>query len=163
MINKSDMRDDSLSDKFEPLITWSEIYVTGIELIDNQHKELVNLTNLLYKACLTGNEETKTIFQDAMHKLVDYVRFHFTAELAILERINYPKYNEHKAQHDELVRTILVTAKDYEAGKKLVPNTFVRTLADWVFGHIAVYDKSYASYVADQKKRGLLDDKQIAG
>ena len=143
------------------LVTWDEKYATNIEQLDNQHKELVELTNKLFQACLAGEETVNTMFKDAMHHMVEYVRFHFSAEQKLLERINFPDLPEHKKQHDDLVRTIIDTVKDFEKGKKFVPNTFVRTLRDWIFGHIAVYDMKYAAFVADQKKKGLLTDHQL--
>ena len=145
------------------IISWGEVYVVGIELIDDQHKELVSLINQLYQACLTGNEEVETMFKEAMSRMVAYVKFHFAAEQKLLTRIKYPNFNEHKKQHDTLVMEILNAAKEYNEGKKFVPHNFVRTLKDWVLGHIAVADKSYAIYIHEQKAKGLLDDRQIAG
>jgi hemerythrin len=146
----------------ETIITWSESYATGIKLIDDQHKELVNLTNRLYQACMTHQEEAFA-FKEAMHSMVDYVHFHFDAELKLLERINFPDFLGHKQQHDSLVRDIIEAVKDYESGKKAVPYAFVRTLKDWVFGHIAIYDKIYAAYVDDQKTKGHLNDGHLQG
>jgi hemerythrin len=145
------------------LVSWSDVYKTGIELIDNQHKELVNLTNELYKACLTGNDTLQTVFLEAMSRMVEYVKFHFSAEVEILERINFPESAEHKRQHNELIKKILETSKEHNEGKKFVPNAFVRTLKDWIVSHIAVYDKNYALFIASQKSKGLLTDAQITG
>ena len=147
----------------DPLIVWEDKYATGIDAIDKQHKELINLTNELFYACLTGTEVVGAAFKEVLSRMVEYVTFHFNAELEILARIKYPQYTEHKTQHDGLIKKILIAAKDYEIGKKFVPNTFVRTLRDWIFGHIAYYDKIYAAYIADQKKKGLLSDRQING
>ena len=138
------------------LVAWDESYATKIPLIDSQHMELVKLTNQLFNACLAGNNAAGTAFKETMSRLVEYVRFHFTTELKLLERINYPEYKDHKLQHDTLVKKILEAVKDYGDGKKFVPNHFVRTLKEWVFGHIAIYDKKYSFYVLDQKKKGLL-------
>ncbi|MDR0291127.1 MAG: bacteriohemerythrin [Treponema sp.] len=145
------------------LVSWSENYVTGIKMVDDQHKELVNLTNHLYKACLTSEAAVEYVFKDAMVRMVDYVRFHFSAELELLERIHYPEYHSHKKQHDQLVKQILEAAEEYNAGRKFIPHVFVRTLKDWVFSHIAISDMMYAGYVAEQKKLGLLSDAQING
>ena len=145
------------------IVKWGDSYATGIDIIDNQHRELVHLTNHLYQACLKGNSEAETVFQKAMSSMVEYVRFHFTSELELLKRINYPKYSEHKKLHDALVLKILDTSKEYSDGKKFVPHSFVRSLKDWVFGHIALYDKSYSQYISEQKSKGLLTDKQISG
>ena len=141
------------------LIVWSHIYETGVELIDEQHKELLNLTNHLYRACLDGDGHT--MFREVMHQLVSYVKFHFSAELKLLEKINYPGFHEHKKQHEELAIDILEAVRNYDEHNKLLPNVFVRTLKDWVFSHIAVSDRLYAIYITDQKKKGLLCDKQI--
>ena len=145
------------------IVVWEESFATGIPYIDNQHKELIKLTNDLYHACLGGEEKMEAGFKDAMHRMVEYVRFHFSSELKLLKKIKYPSYDDHKTEHDSLVRKILDAVKEYEAGKKYVPNSFVRTLKDWVFGHIAVMDKKYAAYVAGQLAKGLLSGKDIEG
>jgi len=142
------------------VVTWSPSYATGIRQIDDQHKELITITNMLYKSCLTDNSEGLS-FREAMQRMVEYVVFHFSAEIELLKRTNYPDILNHKKQHEGLVKNILDAVKNYEDGKNFVPNTFVRTLKDWVFSHIAVSDREYASYIADQKKKGLLSDSRI--
>ena len=145
------------------IIIWSKTYATGIELIDNQHKELVNLTNDLYRACLAGKDTANTVFKEAMSRMVEYVRFHFGFEQKILANIKYPDYSKHKKQHESLIRNILKAVKEYEKGVKYIPNNFVRTLKDWVFGHIAVFDKTYSIYILEQLKKGFLVEKQLKG
>jgi len=147
----------------DEMVSWSDNYATGIELIDAQHKELVNLTNELFRACLTGREAVKAAFKEAMSRMVDYVNFHFTVEMELLARINYPGLAGHKKQHDELIKKILAASKSFDGGRKFVANKFVRTLKDWIFGHIAISDKKYADYVADQKSKGLLTDQMLGG
>ena len=159
MIIKKDSSDDLLQTDVA-IVTWDEKYATGVVLIDNQHKELIELINQLHNACLAGGETVGTTFKEAMSRMVEYVRFHFGTEQELLQRIKFPDIHNHKKQHAALIKSILEAAKDYSNGKKYVPNTFVRTLKDWVLGHIAVYDKAYALYVADQRRKGILGDKQ---
>ena len=139
------------------IVTWEEKYATGIELIDVQHRELVSLINELFRACRMGNEVTGFVFKEAMSRMVEYVRFHFSAEQKLMERINYPERHDHQKRHESLIRDILAAAKDYNEGKKMVAHQFVRTLKDWVLGHIAVHDKIYAAYIMELKKKGLFD------
>jgi len=141
------------------IVSWSQNYATGIDLIDVQHMELVILTNILYKSCL--NEHEGIAFKDAMQHMVEYVRLHFSAEIELLERINYPDTLAHKKEHKNLIKSILDAAKNYGEGKRFVPNTFVRELKDWIFSHIAISDNLYASYIANQKKKGLISDIQL--
>ena len=143
------------------IVVWGPMYATGIPLIDIQHRELISLTNQLYRACIIGDDELQTVFREAMGRMVDYVRFHFAAELKLLEAIHYSEFPNHKKMHETLVGNILEAVKEQEEGKKFVPNNFVRTLRDWVFGHIAIEDRKYSLFVAKQKRLGLLTDQQI--
>ena len=164
MIQKIDQTDNFAGTNNEEIVTWDpKIYATGIKLIDAQHKALVDLTNQLYQAALARDKFLETAFKEAMSRMVEYVRFHFSAENELLERIKYPEWHDHKKQHETLVMQILEAAKSYEEGNKFAPNTFVRTLKDWVFSHIAISDKGYSAYVSEQKKKGLLTDKEIEG
>ena len=155
------VKENTINVKKSEIVVWSDKYATGIELIDGQHHELVELTNQLYIACSTRDDVLQTVFKDAMSNMVKYVRFHFSAELKLLNAINYPDYNNHKKMHDSLVKNILEAANEYNDGKKFVPNNFVRTLKDWIFGHIAVYDKLYSAYVMEQIRSGALTRKAL--
>ena len=147
----------------QDMVTWDEKYATGIHLIDSQHKELFSLTNELFHACMGDNEALKSVFKETMERMVEYVRFHFGAEQEMLQRINYPGYQDHKKMHDSLIKDILESVNEYNYGKKFVPNQFVRILRDWILSHIALTDKLYVAFIADQKKKGLLSDKEIEG
>ena len=161
MIMKTDIADSLTKADALQIVVWEDRYATGIEVIDAQHRELVRLTNHLYQSCIARDGSVNTVFKDAMSGMVEYVRFHFTAEQELLKRIEYPGFLDHKNQHDTLVKQILDAANSFNEGKKFVPNNFVRTLKDWVFGHIAVSDRGYAAYVHEQKRKGLLSDDQL--
>ncbi|MCL2440120.1 MAG: bacteriohemerythrin [Treponema sp.] len=143
------------------VVLWDEKYATGIEVIDTQHKQLVELTNQLYVACIAKPDILQTVFKEAMHKMVEYVHFHFDAEIKLLKEINFPQLHEHKKMHDDLIKNILNAAKDYNEGKHFVPNHFVRTLKDWIFSHIAIHDKTYSFFVKEQLHNGKLTEQAL--
>ena len=143
------------------IVSWDPKYITGIDLIDKQHKELFIIINQLNEACHIGGDAVDFTFKESMSKMVQYVRVHFSTEDYFLKLIKFPEYEDHKKQHDTLIKSILDAAAQYNSGKAFVPNAFVRTLKDWILSHIAFYDKAYATYVAEQKKKGLLRDAQI--
>jgi hemerythrin len=139
------------------LVEWDDRYLIGIQLIDDQHKKLIDLTNKLYAGCLAGDEDAQAYFMETVHGTVDYVKYHFTAEEKILEKVKYPALAEHKKSHEGFVKQIFDDVKNFESGKKFVPNVFVRYLKDWILTHIAVEDKQYAKYIIDLKKQGVLN------
>jgi hemerythrin len=139
------------------LIEWDDRYSMNIQFIDDQHKELLNLTNALYKGCLAGDETARTYFMETIRGAVDYVKYHFSTEEKMLETINYPEFAHHKREHETFVKRILEDVEKFQDGKKFVPNDFVRYLKDWVLTHIAIEDKKYSEYIYDLKKKGQLD------
>jgi hemerythrin len=137
-------------------VEWHERYSVGIPKVDEQHKELLRLTNELYASCLDDDEEMKERFKNTISALVTYVSEHFSAEERLLQRIKYPKYAQHKAEHEGFVKKVLEQAAYFREGKSFVPNNFVRYLRDWILSHIAVSDKQYSDYIFMLKREGKL-------
>lgn len=141
----------------EVFVAWEDRYVIGIPVIDEQHKELLKLTNTLYEACRQGDAAARADFEKVIRSTVDYVKFHFSVEEQIMERVNYPEVHEHKKEHESFVIKVLEGVKNFESGKSFVPNIFVRFLRDWVLTHIAMSDRKYAEYIQQLKKQGALN------
>jgi hemerythrin len=135
------------------IVEWDDRYLIGIPLIDGQHKELIRLTNSLYESCLQGDETARENFRAAIRESVEYVKFHFGAEEQILKNVQYPEFALHKKEHEDFVKQVLEEVKNFEEGRKFVPNTFVRFLRDWILTHIAMADKKYAAYIMALKKK----------
>jgi hemerythrin len=140
-----------------PLVKWDDRYSVGIPLIDDQHKELIRLTNELYEGCLTGDEAARNFFFTAVHRAMDYVKYHFSTEEKLLENVKYPHLAAHRKQHEDFVLKLLGDVKSFQQGKKFVPNSFVRFLKEWILSHIAIVDTRYAAYIMDLKKQGKLN------
>lgn len=136
-------------------VKWEERYAVGIHLIDEQHKQLIELTNSLYLACRQGESVAKEHFGDVLRSAVDYVAFHFSTEEQIMERISYPDFVKHKREHETFVKKVLGDWKEFEEGKSFVPQGFVRFLRDWILSHIAVSDKLFVDYIVRLKKEGV--------
>jgi hemerythrin len=139
------------------LVEWQERYSVGIPKIDEQHKELLRLTNELYASCLKDNdEEEKAHFKKTISALVNYVSEHFAAEERLLKRVDYPEYAAHRSEHTGFVKKVLEQVTEFNEGKNFAPNSFVRYLKDWILGHIAVSDKRYSEYIFALKKQGKI-------
>ena len=143
------------------IVVWDNKYNTGIELIDSQHKQLIELTNELFLACREKDDVLQAVFKNAMSRMVEYVRFHFDAEIRFLTALKYPDLQNHRKKHDLLVENILEAAIEYNEGRKYVPNNFTRTLRDWILSHIGFYDKAYTLYVREQIRTGKLTEEKF--
>ena len=138
------------------VVQWQNSYSVGMKLIDEQHMELIKLTNKLFANCLEGQEKSKATFLQTIREAVDYVGYHFGTEEKVMERVNYPGFAEHKSQHADFVREVLSKVEEFNAGKPRAPLTFVYFLRDWVLNHIAVCDKKMGNYVVSLSRSGEL-------
>ncbi|MFW5799565.1 MAG: bacteriohemerythrin [Spirochaetota bacterium] len=138
------------------MFKWNEKYLTGIDLIDEQHKEMVNIFNKLYKAYYESdkNQVTNTFLKKIFYELIDYMYIHFTTEENLLYRFNYPYFSEHKALHDEFKRELTKMydefrySSEYE-NKIVVTSHLILYIYEWVEGHILKSDKKYSDYIRE--------------
>lgn len=138
-----------MSDSNAPhLVDWDERYSVGVRIIDDQHRSLVKMTNELYRGCMQGEAEARAYFGTAIKGAVDYVKEHFATEERLLLDAGYPDFLSHKRQHEDFVRTIIGEVKNFQEGRKFVPNHFARYLRDWTLEHIAVTDRQYKDHLA---------------
>ncbi|MDR2135410.1 MAG: bacteriohemerythrin [Treponema sp.] len=138
------------------IVEWHDSYSVGIRLVDDQHKELINLTNRLHEASVLGWDKSKVAFMSAIRAAVDYVGYHFSTEEKIMKRVNYPDYKNHKKEHADFVKEVLRQVQDFQAGQKVSANDFVVFLKEWVLAHIAVCDKKMGIYLVKLKREGAL-------
>jgi len=127
-------------------VQWEERYSVGFELIDQQHKHLLELTNMLYEWCRRGEVIAREHFAEILHATVDYVGVHFSTEERLMDKVNYPDKVEHKGQHAFFAKKIMEARNDFEEGKSGVAVDFVHFLKDWILSHIAVCDKTFVEY-----------------
>ena len=78
--------------------------VTGNEMIDGQHKELIDKINKLLDSCETSKD--KLVAVKTLDYLADYTEFHFGEEEKLQESINYPGIEKHKEEHDKLRKVV---------------------------------------------------------
>jgi hemerythrin len=126
---------------------FDESLVTGNEMIDSQHKELISRINQLLSKCETSEDQFAAI--KMLDYLSDYVEFHFGEEEKFQEEIGYPGIKEHKQKHAEFVETIaaLRNMLEEEEGPSAAFVALVQEkVIDWLFGHIKGFDRSVAEY-----------------
>jgi hemerythrin-like metal-binding protein len=140
----------------ERVVQWQHSYSVGVRPIDEQHMELIRLTNKLFISCMAGQRKGSSAFLDAIHEAVEYTGYHFGTEEKIMQRINYPDYARHKKEHTDFVREVYSMVEEYKTGKMLVSLQFVYYLRDWVLHHIAVSDKRLGEYLLLLKRNGDL-------
>ena len=121
--------------------------VTGNDMIDSQHKELIDKINKLLESCESGKDKLVAI--KTLDYLADYTDFHFSAEEKRQEEIEYPGIKEHKKEHEKL-RTVVKELYEMLEEEEGPSNAFVeqvnKNVIEWLYRHIKGFDRSVAEY-----------------
>lgn len=122
---------------------WSDSYSVGVSEMDLQHRKLVEILNRLHEA-MTGGKVGEVI-ESVLKELVDYTQCHFKSEEQLMQRIGYPKFQQHKALHESLVAEVRKAIADVQAKKTSVSLKMMAFLRQWLVEHIAGSDKEYGA------------------
>jgi hemerythrin len=125
------------------LISWSGTFSVGVKLIDEQHKELLRLTNDLFNHCVGNEESERAYFREVIGKAVDYAKVHFSTEEKIMLATKFEGYWEHKREHDAFVLNVVDQIRAFNEGKPFTLFAFTKYLKNWILTHVAVSDKHY--------------------
>jgi hemerythrin len=131
----------------DSLLHWNNSFLVNFEIIDTQHKGLVDMTNELILGCEGGNVTQDVLFIKTLRKAVEYAQVHFATEEKYMRQVNYPDFAVHKKEHEMFVAEVAKQLKAFEENRN-DPAVLVGFLKDWLFTHIAVSDKKYAPYLA---------------
>ena len=136
---------------------FDESLVTGNEMIDTQHKELIDKINKLLDSCETSKE--KVVAVKTLDYLADYTEFHFGEEEKLQESINYPAKSEHKKEHDKLravVKDLYNMLEEEEGPSEAFVEQVNKNVIEWLYRHIKGFDRSVAEYKFMNESSGRL-------
>ncbi len=136
---------------------FDESLVTGNELIDGQHKELIDKINNLVSCCEENGGKLEAI--KMLGYLEDYTEFHFKAEEELQEKIGYPGLAEHKQKHEEFkkaVEELNEMLMEVEGPTEAFVEAVQKNVIEWLYGHIKGFDCSVATYVCMSSNPELL-------
>mgnify|MGYP001326930100 CR=1 FL=1 len=133
-------------------IEWSDTYATGIEHVDNQHKELFKAVDRLLSAC--GGGKGKEEVSKLMDFLKDYVITHFSDEEELQKKHGYPKYLAHKKLHDDFISGFgrLMERFDEQGPTLSIITSINKTVVDWLINHIGQADKEMGKFIKEKNR-----------
>lgn len=130
---------------------WKEKYKVGVDLIDEQHKELFNrLSNFIQIVQNETNwdEKIETV-KETLTFMQDYVVFHFNAEEKFQEESGYPDIEEHKKIHADFKEGInnyvKIFEKDGFTEEKI--QELSAKLMTWLIMHVGRTDQEIGKYI----------------
>lgn len=127
--------------------------VTGNDVIDEQHKELIGKIDKLVACCEQGGGKIEAI--KMLDYLAEYTDFHFGEEEKLQEAVSYPGIEGHKAKHAEFKKAVSELHEmlvEEEGPSEAFVAAVKKNVVDWLFDHIKNLDQALAAYIQNESK-----------
>jgi hemerythrin len=126
-------------------IEWLDSFTCNIELIDEQHKEILDHINQLDGATATRDREA---VGRVLNLLVSAVISHFEFEEELMAQSGYGYLKAHKKLHDRFIERLVVFTQRYDAGECIVEE-ISPFLESWIAHHI-IEDRDFCQGIASE-------------
>lgn len=128
-------------------VAWTEELATGVDVIDNQHKEIFRRIDGLLEACNSG--KGREAVAGVLVFLENYVVEHFAAEEKIQRDNLYPEYANHRAMHASFIEDVEKLKQQFEDEGPSLAMVMVtnRKVVDWLVHHIKRSDRALGDYL----------------
>lgn len=131
-----------------PQLEWPQELNTGIDIIDSQHRRIVQYINELHDA---KQKKDPHLVGEVLGELVDYTISHFAFEESLMEKAGYPFLEPHKRVHGLFVERVSGFVERHKQGED-VTEELLYMLTKWLFNHIKSEDRDYAGKVSQSMK-----------
>jgi hemerythrin len=133
--------------KDKMFVVWDRYCSVGIDEMDSQHMQILQIINRLYE--LEDDPENEAVFSDMLNTLINTIKTHFFAEENLMRRIKYMQQGDHKKEHDLLTGQLHTMQKQLLLGQPISNKKFAEFIRDWFLRHIQYEDSKYGGFFAE--------------
>jgi len=120
-------------------VQWGPRYEVGIEVIDGQHRHLLELINRLQDALCAGSEIEQLV--ESLRELVRYTEHHFATEERLMDEVG-ASAERHRGEHQHLLEGLMRFTVRLDTASVSESSHF---LQDWLFRHIDEVDRPFGA------------------
>jgi hemerythrin-like metal-binding protein len=126
-------------------ITWSDKFNVNVQVIDDQHQQMVAMVDSLHSAAKACAD--KEVLQKLLIGLYEHTRTHFATEDELMKEHNYPGYAQHLHEHHVLLKHLECIVVGVSGGKSPTFRYDYDVSSDWVLIHIINSDKELGTFL----------------
>jgi len=124
---------------------WRDIYATGDEAVDNEHKEIFAMVQRILDDDFKGRPDK---IKKSVDFLVDYVARHFGHEEHLMDESDFPDKETHIKEHVDFVASVQSLMERVENNLDSIDLSMEinQTIVGWLAEHTMNKDKKMADY-----------------
>ncbi len=130
---------------------WNSRYHTGIQLIDEQHKELFSAVNQLRRAVQDGAD--RGAIGGLLERLLESSARHFSTEEAYMAEHRYPDLAQHVAEHVAMLASLKELQVKFLESHHTMALMVPTFMEGWFKHHISDGDFGFVTFL---KARGVV-------
>ncbi len=120
------------------LIVWKDSYSVGVDAVDHEHREMIELINDVHESLLAGaGEPDVTAFLGEIFRAISA---HFALEERFMREHRYDRLGEHKEAHEQLLEEIRDIMDGYDADPEGATSQLSQSLDVWFTEHFKTHD-----------------------
>ena len=120
---------------------WIDDFGVGVEEIDHQHKDLINMINELFDAMSVG--QANDVLGEIINNLIRYAVIHFDTEEGYFDQFDYEFSEDHKEEHRKFKEDVGKFKEGFETGNIVLSMEVFKFLKNWLINHIIGEDQKY--------------------
>ena len=135
-------------------ISWQPDFATGVGIIDDQHRVLINMLNDA-NAKLTDRSPLEDLGR-IVQGLLSYAGYHFQTEERLMTEHGYDtgpsaRAPEHINKHRGFAEKVVAVQEQIKAGQRIPKKDLVDFLTDWLTDHILRTDKELGAFICERR------------
>lgn len=128
-------------------ITWSDILSIGVKEIDDDHRRLIDLFNILNHSVTEGR--APEYLGAVLEELINCTVWHFSHEERLMLEYGYQGLADHKTEHKDLIQSVKELQQKILRAGVLVAKDDLEYLERWLTQHILHDDMKMGSFLAE--------------
>ncbi|MDJ0709409.1 MAG: bacteriohemerythrin [Woeseiaceae bacterium] len=120
------------------LINWRDEFSVGVDAVDHEHREMIDLINALDDAMEKEAEYIRIV--ETLGEIYARIAAHFALEEKLMRDARYSALASHKQDHEVLLDELLDVIDSVDADGRYDRADLARTLELWFSDHFRTHD-----------------------
>mgnify|MGYP001819424923 CR=1 FL=1 len=129
-------------------IIWDGGLSVEVDEIDDDHRKLVDLFNLLSDAVEEG--ESIDYIDALLEELITCTAWHFRHEERLMLKYEYEAFEAHKEEHADLIDSARKLQRRFREDNKQLQDEDIEYLSQWLTEHIVGNDMKLGFYLMNE-------------
>jgi hemerythrin len=120
------------------LLQWKPEFSIGIDAMDDEHREMIDLINETYQRL--ASDAGRDQVEECLGEIFNTISMHFALEEKMMRKAQYTEFQAHKDDHEDLLDRLRDLMDEFADDSEAGAAQLEQSLSDWFGGHFSTFD-----------------------